>query len=232
MSLGELPTRTTMRGYWKCEDVNDSSGNARNLTNLNTVTFNAGKFNNAADYGSSGTNKGLGTTTNIMSALKPTSFTVSLWFKPNSTANIATRTLAQISTAFDSTGSLFSVYYIIAAGVFYVGSSNNLTTTAADTQVIFSSLPSTDEWINVVAVKTDATHLLIYVNGKLGTNNVGSGTETSAAGTYKFTIGNTRSLNGQVWTKVDDVIVEERIWSADEVRRYYTQGKGRYETYQ
>lgn len=46
----------------------DSSGNGYTLTNNNTVTYTAGKINNAADGGSSNSNKSLTNTTDLLSA--------------------------------------------------------------------------------------------------------------------------------------------------------------------
>ncbi len=47
--------------YYKLENVNDSKGSAT-LSNTNSVTFGAAKYNNGADFGSSNTNKTLSTT--------------------------------------------------------------------------------------------------------------------------------------------------------------------------
>jgi hypothetical protein len=57
MSYGELLPNSGIQGLYHLEDVNDSSGNARTLTNVNTVTFVAGKLRNCADLGNANSNK-------------------------------------------------------------------------------------------------------------------------------------------------------------------------------
>ncbi len=68
-------------GYFKLEDVNDSSAYGRNLTNNNTVTFPAGKFNNGASGGTVDANKTLTNTANF--EYRGGVYSISLWFKIN-----------------------------------------------------------------------------------------------------------------------------------------------------
>jgi len=41
---------TSLQGYWRLDDVNDSSTNSYHLTNVNGTTFVAGKFNNGSNH--------------------------------------------------------------------------------------------------------------------------------------------------------------------------------------
>ena len=45
---------SALKGYWRLENVNDSSSSAYNLTNVGTTTFVAGKYSNAASLDGSG----------------------------------------------------------------------------------------------------------------------------------------------------------------------------------
>lgn len=229
MSLGELPVRTSMRGYWKLEDENDSSGNGLTLTNRNTVTFSAGKFNNASDFGSSGTNKGLTLSSNPTSGNKPQSLTFSCWFKLNTTgsANGSARFFELLTnTGTPSSGSLINGYYNITGGTLHLTCAVRYTTTSATS--IKTGLTLDLNWHSFIFTRNGVNTLLYYDGLAIGTNTAGVGTEQGIAGTYNFTIGNNRFLTASAWAKIDDFILEERIWSASEIVKYYTQAKGRF----
>ncbi|HEY0029137.1 MAG TPA: LamG-like jellyroll fold domain-containing protein [Bacteroidia bacterium] len=236
MSLGELPPSINYRGYYRLENLNDSSGNGRTLSNSASVVFNTGKFKNAADFGSTGTNKGLFRAANILSADQVATITTSFWFKLNSTANGVGNqgtfgfAFFNIWTGDGATFQNDGCVYFITAGVFKIRHILNLTGGVLNNDCVFSSIPSTSEWVYVTAIKTGSITSKIYVNGVLRGSATGSGTTTSAGipGVNRFTIGNQRSLSIAAWIKMDEVIVEEREWSASEIRKYYTQAKGRF----
>jgi len=54
-----------LEAYYKLEDVSDSSGNGRTLTNNGTTTFAAAKFSNGADLGASNSTKYLSINNNL-----------------------------------------------------------------------------------------------------------------------------------------------------------------------
>lgn len=64
--------------YYKLENVNDSKSSFH-LTNYNTVTFTAGKFNNAANFGTANTNKRLDVASNL--GITSGAMSISLWVK-------------------------------------------------------------------------------------------------------------------------------------------------------
>jgi hypothetical protein len=53
------------RAYYRGENVNDSTGNGYDLTNVNSVAFNSGMFNNCFDLGSGNTTKYLTVSSNL-----------------------------------------------------------------------------------------------------------------------------------------------------------------------
>lgn len=73
-----LFSSSNLRAYWKLENVNDSK-NSYTLTNYNSVTFTAGKFNNGANFGAANTNKRLDVASNL--AITSGSMSISLWVK-------------------------------------------------------------------------------------------------------------------------------------------------------
>lgn len=68
--------------YYTMSDLNDSSGNGRTLTNVNGVTFVAGKVGNASDH-EADTFQRL-SSTDAGFSLTNTSFTLAAWVKPES----------------------------------------------------------------------------------------------------------------------------------------------------
>lgn len=74
-----LAKDANLQAYYRLEDVNDSTANARNLTNNNTVAFNAAKYNKGADVGSANTTKSLSTTNKL--GIDGGAISVSLWVK-------------------------------------------------------------------------------------------------------------------------------------------------------
>jgi len=79
LSLGTDPN---LQGYWKLENVNDSSTNAYTLTNNGVTTFVAGKFNNGANFVSA-SSQYLSRTAATNLGITGTQ-TWSCWFKPAS----------------------------------------------------------------------------------------------------------------------------------------------------
>ena len=234
MGLGELPPSGNYRGYYHLDtDGTDSSGRGNNLINIsNFCTFDTGKFGGAVSTGTSGTSKGMtSSSTNIMSGVKPANCSVSLWMKFNSVANKASSVIWSIDTNGLATGSTFIFLYAITAGVLTVTAQQVLSTTAATVAYVFPSLPSTSDWINFVITKNASTTVQININGIRVATNTGAGTEVGlTTGSNRFILGNGRTAAQQTFATYDELIVEERVWSDSEIRKYYTQSKGRFQT--
>lgn len=94
--------------------------------------------------------------------------------------------------------------------------------------ITFSTPASINVWYNIIGTY-DGSAVRAYVNGKLiGSQNY-SGTIPN--GNAKVTVGNRNqtSNDGSGFTGyVDEVIVENRGWSYEEVRKYYTNALGRF----
>ncbi len=233
--LGELPTRTSIKAYYPLNGITilDSSGNGRNLTNVNSVSFTNGKFKGGADFGTSGTNKALTyTTANILSGLIPANITFSCWTKlNNSSASNISAGLVHICTRLTSGSGA------IRAALLYNIGSGNVTFTAFCSYVTSGNLlithttpANTSDWYHIAMVISNTSLVTLYVNGVAVTNGTGVGGYNQNANTIDYvTIGNRNAVHDQqAWATIDEVIFEERAWSDSEIRKYYTQARGKY----
>lgn len=223
MSLGEI-SGGNLRAYYKLSNTTDSGPNGYTLTNNNSVTFAAGKFTNGADFGNSGTTKSLTYSGNICSSTTPSELYIGCWFKLNSTANTS-RNHFIISL---TTGQrLFYLYYTISSGTVtliarYGGGLN-------ETNITFTA---DTNWHYVFCRITDSTSLTIYFDRLTTSTTLTVSSNTSAAG---FAIGNNiNNLNVQGFCMIDEVIIDESIYSPSGISgqsdriKYYTQAKGRF----
>lgn len=228
MGYGELPARASMRGYWKLENVNDSSGNARTLTNQNSVLFNPGRFGKAADFGSSGTTKELTLTASPLSSSSVADITFSFWYKLNTTGSSNTQArFFELTHANSGVVGLFTwCVYTISGGNITINTLITLTGVNASLNLV---MPVDSAWHHIVCVVSAGITTKIYHNGILTGTNTGSGTYAPCpAATWKFAIGAGRSVSTvQAWAMIDEFILEERVWSASEIRKYYSQSQGR-----
>lgn len=231
---GQIPARATMRGYYHLEGLTDASGNGITLTNNNTVAFNAGRFTNSANFGSSGTNKGLTyATANIMSVLSFANATASFWVKFNSTSNPTGNPAYFFTNATRLTSgagaSRWFCNYTVSGGNFNIAATIKLAT--GDATATYSIAVNTTNWYHIVFVKSGTTTAILYVNGIQVSTNTGSGANTTNVNSlYYLSIGNIghTALANQGWYIMDEFIIEERVWSPSEIRKYYTQGLGRF----
>lgn len=86
-----------LKALWELENVNDSKA-SYNLTNVNTVAFNAAKFDNGADFGSSNTNKKLQIASDIGISNGSTAFSIMGWVKMNTEIASGTGALFFLNT--------------------------------------------------------------------------------------------------------------------------------------
>jgi len=226
--LGEIPQSATLRGYYHLEDVNDSSGNGRNLTNQNSVSFAVGKFTNGADFGSSGTNKGLTYGSNIFSAGQPTDISFSFWFKLNdtTTSNANARLFEVVTVNNSASGLRVLGFYNISAGNITFTLLNSSTTGNISTT---RTITADSNW-HAVLMRRAAGNLAINIDmGTITTIAHGTATTSGITVTYPFVIGNNSPLATQAWGMFDEFIVMESNFSPGlGYFQYYTQARGRF----
>ena len=216
MSLGEIPGGN-LRAYYKLEGLTDSSGNGFDLTNNNTVTFGAGKFANAADFGSSGTNKGLTTTTNVLSANRPSNYMVRFRFKLNSTADTTNKILFNIIT-----GQKYSDGYTYMSGRYSISGGNitvngfcddttqlSMTATAVNTNWYYCDFFRFGDTSRFAIQVQNLSDRILYFSDKI----LGSTFDQGSAPSNKFSVGNNYLLTNQCYAIIDQFIVDEAIYA-------------------
>lgn len=235
MGLGEIPIASgTLRAYYRLSDATDTTSLGFNLTNNNSVAFvNTGKFASAADFGTTGTNKGLTYGSSIFNAASPDLVYFSFWYKLNSTADVTGKFFFNItSNTAATTGRQYSCQYTITS---------NFITIDATRRIVGPSLinvtvgfTADTNWHNV-QIFYDSTNSIFEIRVDEKYWNTSTSTSTGASllinPTVYAAIGNTRSLNQQVYAQMDEFIVSEDTNLASSTskgyrRRYYTQAKG------
>lgn len=203
--------------YYKLENVNDSKG-SYTLTNNGTVTFSAGKFNNAANFGSSNTSKYLTDTTNTGFGNNAQSY--SAWI--NVTTAPATNAEAKIVMRLDNASPYlgFGLTYKDTGGTKYL-TAFRLRGAVAWDYLNYATTLTTGVWYHVVSV-WDGTYLYLYLNGVLvATSGSLSGNGTGNYGYYGTYIGGyagAEFFSGLI----DDTAIFSRALTASEVKSIYT----------
>lgn len=208
---------------YKLEDTADDVASLT-LTNNNSVTFTAAKFNNGANGGSSNTNKSLTNTTDILSsAAMPLS--VSCWVKP-----LTTPTAGAAYTLLAVAGNGGNVHYLIQyfedAGTVYLRSSRTKRGVGTDNADYATTL-STADFSQFALTYDGSSDLRLYLNGAnvatstgvsgAGVNNSGSGISLLA---WKTTGGT--PLDTQYASVIlDDCIITNDLLTPTEVNQIY-----------
>jgi hypothetical protein len=202
--------------YYQLENVSDSKA-SYTLTNNNTVAFNAGKFNNAADGGSSNTNKSL-SVTDAMGIGTTTPCTFMGWVNiTTAPASNAQQALFYHATA--ATG--------LARGVHYWNNGGTLTLYAesygaSDVKVTYVTTLTPGTWYHV-AYTDDNTDVRLYLNGALVAGPTAKSAGTVAAWIAGVTV-LCRSINPyDLYTSglVDDFAIFSRVLTTTEISNYY-----------
>lgn len=225
MNLGEI-TGGGARAYYRLENLNDTGPNGFNLTNNNVVTFGSGRFSNAADFGSSGTNKALTYAGDILNGAQ-TEYTFSFWFKLNNTVS-NNGTAARFFT-YTSTSMLNMVCE-------YGISGSNLIVRCTPNNAVFSliTIPKDTNWHHCTVRRTSdnlteiggllSDQFYIQIDTKFGTfTSFPSGTGAS----NQLTIGNNAAFTLQAWAMIDEFVIYNFNFNRRRVYDYYKQALGR-----
>lgn len=220
--LGEAwPQSGLVAGYHLSSET-DFSGNNVHLTNAGTTTFAAGKFGLAANLGASNTTKFLYTTST--GGIDGGNITISLWVK------LATEIGSSIYIFADQCNTTSKVINFI--GYDYNGGTRRvrfarLKNGVSEADVYYTAALGTSNWYHFV-MTYDGTNVTGYVNG----NSQGQATSSGS--------GSTAVISGMgigVWTQtaglltsgmIDEVLYFNRALTAQEIRRMYALGTGKY----
>ena len=217
---------TSLQAYYKAEDVTEyyTGGGTLDLTNNNTVAFNAAKIDNGADGGTTNTNKSLSIANNL--GIDGGACSISFWVKINT--EVAAGTYGLVCCASSGTDVLYFVRYDYNAGTrrlrFFRVKQNVAVTASAYTVTLV-----TTNWYHVV-LTYDTTNIKGYVN------NIQQGADTAASGTGSgqtsaFIILGDNSGDGSTIANFASAIVDEvGIWSkalsTNEITDLYNSGNG------
>ena len=203
--------------YWKLEDVNDSK-NGYNLTNNGTTPFNAAKFVNGADFGTSNTTKWLGISNAL--GIDGGNISVSLWWKPG---DLTSGTQQWLFSQANTTSK--TAYEIRMSGT--DPNSGTLTIERRKPGVANETgnyrLPFVvGDWHHI-CLTYDGTTMKGYINGveriSFAASGNGSATETTQAVIGSANVGSANQLAQGI---IDDVGVFSRALTATEVSTLYT----------
>lgn len=161
MSIEYTPTANT-QGLYRLEDLNDTSGNSRTLTNTGVVTFTEAKFTNGANFGSANTTKYL-SVANAM-GINGNAVTISGWVKILA-APASTVLYTLLSQGASSSKIQNLIQYYNNSGTLQVLFSRTCTGGGGTTgEIIYSTTLTVNAWYHLL-VTYDNTNVVGYING-------------------------------------------------------------------
>jgi hypothetical protein len=180
---------------------NDYSGNTNTGTDT-AITYPQGRFGQAAKFNNSSSN----ITFTTVPATGANPFTASLWFRSNTAG--ALESMLHWGTAASN-----------QAVDFYISATNKLTANLYGGGGLIASTPSVndDKWHHGLCT-CSGTALTLYLDGRL----VGTGGAiTPNIGTTYKNIGKDGGGGNFFGGWMDEIILENRVWTAKEVETYY-----------
>lgn len=200
--------------YYRLENVNDSKA-SNNLTNNNTVAFNAALFNNGADLGASNTNKSLTTASTL--GIDGGAITLCCWIKLS--AEIGSGTWHFMGQGNNTSKIRYLLFYGYNVGTIRVGV-NRSRNGVADNITYINGALGTSIWHHVALVY-DTTNLNVFIDGVAGTPLATSGNGSSLAA-QGFSIGTYIDASGNFSSAIiDDAAVFNRALTASEIYNLY-----------
>ena len=209
---------TNLVTYYKLEDVNDFWA-SYNLTNNNSVAFNAGKVNNAADGGSDNTNKYLSIADSL--GIDGGVISISDWVNVT-TAPASGVAYVMVSQANNTSKVEYYLVYLNNAGTLQVFVDRNAVSVAtARASVNYTLTPGT--WYHTV-LRYDGTTLELFINGvsqaTASNSQSGTGPTTTEFRILRHTYTNANYFMGLV----DEVQISDVARSAAWIKTSYNSG--------
>lgn len=197
-----LYTTANLVAYYRLEDATDSKG-SRNLTNNNSVSFSAAKFNNGANFGTSNTNKYLSYSTDN-GGIDGGAMSISLWVKLSTEVANNGPVYTFVSQGSSVSKVRYQISYDEVGGVFYlsfVRNKNGVGNTTVVTTV--SGGLGTSNWHHLV-LTYDNTNVTGYLDGSSIGQTAGSGNGSSVT-TNGYYIGANDTQDRFASALIDDV---------------------------
>jgi hypothetical protein len=222
MAVQYSPNANTMALY-HLEDVKDSSGNGKDLSNVNGTALAVGLFGNCADFGSANVNKSLWIADTLVA--KNAQRTVIGWVKISTELVGADKTYDIFSTYYGGTNVLYEFTYRRVSNVNSIYFKRDRVGVGKE-EVSYNVSLGTTTW-HMLAYTVGATNLSIYLDGQpVGVPvafNTGDGTTVYTAG---FFLGCFNNSGGYASMLLDEVIVDNTCWTSAKILAYYFGGSG------
>jgi len=202
-------TDNLVAGY-KLDDLTDSEG-SYTLTNNNSVTFSAGIVGDAADYGTSNTNKSLSNASTL--GITTGDITVSWWHKTPASLNNQLGIVQMMKNSGFSFGAWFDYGNNRVCGMNH----NN-----TDCTGVGSFTPSTSTWYHFIVTRTSAGSCVLYIDN----SSTHTWTNNLTGDADRFTIGENNRGDWQTDGMIDSTYVWNKIISSDERAEMYNGGAG------
>ncbi len=217
MSLGEWRPQTNIVALYHLEDVNDSGGGGFNLTNTNTVTFAAGKFANAANFGTGDHNRNLNVSNNLgLTGIQDMSFV--FWVKLTAEIASGSYRIWSHETTLTTARYLFFDYE-------YNSGTPRLNINVGGTGNTYNITLGTANWYHMAYARSSNTPL-IYINGDLVlSGSAGTGTSTD----NRLWMGGNTAAGSDASVMLDEFAVFNTALSAKEIKTNYALSKGRWD---
>lgn len=213
----------SIRALWHLEDTADSSGNGYTLTNTNSVGFTSGILDNAADFGSSNTNKVL----TVQSDLGITGGAASwgLWVKMR--GEPTNNTSVNLFTQMDAGNKVgYQITYRNTSGTYYVDCSR-LVRGVNWFNASYTVTLGTSNWHHILCTY-DGTNIRNFTDGsqRAVTSNSGNG---SSADYDQSAIGagySANSLTAYSSSYIDEMFVTNTALGTTTRESLYNSGSG------
>ncbi len=215
-TLGEyIPTSNTKLLLHLNGNSTDSSGNGNNGTDTAITYGDAyGKFGQGALFNGTSSKITIPATMEYMN----NNFTFSFYIKRNN----ASQDFPLYMRMGSPTSGRELYFYIQAAAGYKL-----IIDVPYIANIGYSSIAIPyDKWINIIITKSSSTWK-IYLDGKLDNTMYNAATIEQATGVYPL-IGANISNNWYFNGAIDEVIIENRAWTPQEVYKYYSMTKGRF----
>lgn len=225
---------TSLIAYWKMDESSgnaaDSSGSGFNLTNNNSIVFDAGLINNGADTGTNLTSQYFSIANNL--GIAGTAVTISLWIKLNTEIPSGQYRLA--CQYESSSQTQYRIQYEFNAGTRRIGFVRGTSGTSDDIAYKTVTL-GTSNFVHVVLVY-DSTNVFGYINNVASGTTASSGTGSSSTANFFGMLSNFNESTGAtandgvnqffVPAHLDEVGIWSRSLSSTEVGQLYNSGVG------
>jgi len=198
---------------YKLDDVTDGTENGYDLTNNNSVAFNAGKIGDAADFGTGNTNKKLSIASTL--GISSGAITISWWTKTPATLADMQGIVFFMKNGGFAMGAMWN-----AADTLYAIGSTTDPNGAVSMQTNFGL--STNTWYHIV-ITSDGTTGTLYVD------NTSYGTwahSTTVGNADYFGIGENYRADWETDGMIDSCYVWSRVITSDERATMYNSGNG------